>query len=380
MTYNIRTLQLGSSWFPEHSGGLERYYFDLIQHLINQNIQSRGLVIGTNAVEKSTNNRVSAFSQKNLPLLQRLYNARIATKKLINEFNPDLVCVHFALYGFPAADLLSRQALVVHFHGPWAQETAVENGKNRSAIKYYIEKKVYRKANQLIVLSEAFKEILIKDYRIPVDKISVVPGAIDTEKFNISIGKVEARKKLGWPTDRPTLFVVRRLSRRMGLENLLIALKDVRKKFPDVLLILAGKGNMANELAKSADEMGLKNNIRFLGFVPDDKLSMAYRAADFTVVPSTSLEGFGLITAESMATGTPVLVTPVGGLPEIIKPFNPEWITRDIGSKAISESIISILSGTTKMPSPESCQVYANRYDWKAVTPKISAIYREAMS
>lgn len=312
--------------------------------------------------------------------MQRLYNARIATKKLINEFNPDLVCVHFALYGFPAADLLSRQALVVHFHGPWAQETAVENGNNRSAIKYYIEKTVYRKANQLIVLSEAFKEILIKDYRIPVDKISVVPGAIDTEKFNISIGKVEARKKLGWPTDRPTLFVVRRLSRRMGLENLLIALKDVRKKFPDVLLMLAGKGNMANELAKSADEMGLKNNIRFLGFVPDDNLSMAYRAADFTVVPSTSLEGFGLITVESMATGTPVLVTPVGGLPEIIKPFNPEWITRDIGSKAISDSIISILSGTTKIPSPESCQVYANRYDWKAVTPKISAIYREAIS
>lgn len=380
MTYNIRTLQLGSSWFPENSGGLERYYFDLIQHLLNQNIQSRGLVIGTNAVEKNTNNQVSAFSQKNLPLLQRLYNARVATKKLINEFNPDLICVHFALYGFPAADLLSRQALVVHFHGPWAQETAVENGNNRSAIKYYIEKTVYRKANQLIVLSEAFKEILIKDYRIPVDKISVVPGAIDTEKFNITIGKIEARKKLGWPTDRPILFVVRRLSRRMGLENLLIALKDVRKKFPDVLLMLAGKGNMANELAKSADEMGLKNNIHFLGFIPDDNLSMAYRAADFTVVPSTSLEGFGLITVESMATGTPVLVTPVGGLPEIIKPFNPEWITRDIGSKAISDSIISILSGTTKIPSPESCQVYANRYDWKAVTPKISAIYREAIS
>jgi glycosyltransferase involved in cell wall biosynthesis len=81
-----------------------------------------------------------------------------------------------------------------------------------------------------------------------------------------------------------------------------------------------------------------------------------------------------------MATGTPVLVTPVGGLPEIINPFNPEWITRDTGSRAIADSINSILSGIIKTPSPESCQKYANRYDWKAVTPKISAIYREAIS
>ncbi|MDR7925535.1 glycosyltransferase family 4 protein [Acidithiobacillus thiooxidans] len=380
MLQDLRTIQLGSSWLPEHSGGLERYYYDLLQQLPAQNVTSRGLVVGSDSVASSTNNQVISFSPTSASLLNRWYKARSAIKRLIEEFKPDLVCVHFALYGFPASDLLSRHALVVHFQGPWAQETAVENGNNRSAIKYYIEKTVYRKANRLIVLSEAFKEILIKDYRIPVDKIYVVPGAIDTEKFNITLGKVEARQKLGWPTDRPILFVVRRLSRRMGLENLLIALKDVRKKFPDVLLMLAGKGNMANELAKSADEMGLKNNIRFLGFVPDDNLSMAYRAADFTVVPSTSLEGFGLITAESMATGTPVLVTPVGGLPEIIKPFNPEWITRDIGSKAISDSINSILSGTTKIPSPESCQVYANRYDWKAVTPKISAIYREAIS
>lgn len=381
MSTDVRTLQIGSSWFPEQSGGLERYYYDLFNRLPDYNFSSRGLVIGKQEIFDETNNKVVAFSEKFTPLLQRWVNARRAIKYNIKEFRPELICVHFALYGFPAVDLISKIPLVIHFQGPWALEAAMEKGASKpSAIKYYIERSVYRHASHFLVLSEAFKNILIQHYRISSEKISVVPGAIDASRFDVSETKSEARRRLNWPNDRPILFSVRRLSKRMGLENLLVAIAQVKKSYPDILLFIAGKGNLAFEIEKMINELDLNDNVRLLGFISDDDLPVAYRAADFSVVPTTSLEGFGLITAESLAAGTAALVTPVGGLPEIILPFDKNWVTENYGSAAIANSIGDILSGNIKIPSGESCKQYARRYDWHTVIPKISDIYRGTLS
>lgn len=376
----IRTVQLGSSWFPERPGGLERYYYDLFNRLPALGFHSRGLVIGSKAITRDTNDNIVAFSEARSSLPQRWYRARSALKKIINEFRPDIICVHFALYGFPATDLLSHQPLVVHFQGPWAGEAAMEQGRNRSLIKYFIENSVYRRATRLIVLSNAFKEILINEYGVSPEKIAVIPGAIDTQRFDQTMARTEARNILGWPRDRPIILVVRRLSRRMGIENLLTALVTVKARFPDVLLMVAGVGGMAHELARMTESLGLTNHVKFLGFLADQDLPAAYRAADFTVVPTTALEGFGLITVESMASGTPVLVTPVGGLPEIVSPFAPQWVTDDSTASAMARSMSEILSGTIATPSTAECRTHSRRYDWINVAPKIAQLYKEAMS
>ncbi|MEY2333251.1 glycosyltransferase family 4 protein [Acidithiobacillus ferrianus] len=376
----IRTVQLGSSWFPERPGGLERYYYDLFNRLPALGFHSRGLVIGSKAITRDTNDNIVAFSEARSSLPQRWYRARSALKKIINEFRPDIICVHFALYGFPATDLLSHQPLVVHFQGPWAGEAAMEQGKNRSLIKYFIENSVYRRATRLIVLSNAFKEILTNEYGVSPEKIAVIPGAIDTRRFDQPIARTEARNILGWPRYRPIILVVRRLSRRMGIENLLTALVTVKARFPDVLLMVAGVGGMAHELARMTESLGLTNHVKFLGFLADQDLPAAYRAADFTVVPTTALEGFGLITVESMASGTPVLVTPVGGLPEIVRPFAPQWVTDDSTASAMARSMSEILSGAIATPSTSECRTHSQRYDWINVAPKIAQLYKEAMS
>ena len=376
----IRTVQLGSSWFPERPGGLERYYYDLFNRLPALGFHSRGLVIGSKAITRDTNDNIVAFSEARSSLPQRWYRARSALKKIINEFRPDIICVHFALYGFPATDLLSHQPLVVHFQGPWAGEAAMEQGRNRSLIKYFIENSVYRRATRLIVLSNAFKEILTNEYGVSPEKIAVIPGAIDTRRFDQPIARTEARNILGWPRYRPIILVVRRLSRRMGIENLLTALVTVKARFPDVLLMVAGVGGMAHELARMTESLGLTNHVKFLGFLADQDLPAAYRAADFTVVPTTALEGFGLITVESMASGTPVLVTPVGGLPEIVRPFAPQWVTDDSTASAMARSMSEILSGAIATPSTSECRTHSQRYDWINVAPKIAQLYKEAMS
>ncbi len=90
-----------------------------------------------------------------------------------------------------------------------------------------------------------------------------------------------------------------------------------------------------------AKELGLEDNVKFLGFLPDEELPVAYQAADLTVMPSQSFEGFGLAILESLACGTPVVCTPVGGMPEILQGFSPQLITDSISTERYCGKIIT---------------------------------------
>ena len=249
----------------------------------------------------------------------RLLGARRNIPKLIEQHNPDVIASHFALYTFPALHHIRSRPFVMHFHGPWAMESHVEGASGPATyVMRRIERAVYSVASRAIVLSEAFAQLLHREYGVPQEGIRIVPGAVDLNRFAPHFQWSEARSLLGWPNDRPVLLSIRRLAARMGLQNLLTALVDVRKQFPDVLLCIGGTGPMRPLLEQQVERSGLQQNIKFLGFVPEDLLSVAYRAADISVVPTASLEGFGLVAAESFAAGTPAMVTPVGGLPEVV--------------------------------------------------------------
>lgn len=101
------------------------------------------------------------------------------------------------------------------------------------------------------------------------------------------------RKELDLPLDYPILFTVRRLVARMGLENLIVAMKQVVKQIPEVLLLIGGKGYLEDSLHAMVRELNLESNIKFLGFIPDEKLPKYYQAANLFILPTMALEGFG---------------------------------------------------------------------------------------
>ena len=103
---------------------------------------------------------------------------------------------------------------------------------------------------------------------------------------------------------------------------------------------------------------------------------MAYTAADFSIVPSQALEGFGLITLESLACGCPVLVTPVGGLPEVVQNLDPTLILRGTSREALAEGIHRGLS--EPLPSAVLCREYVEKnFSWPQITRRVLEIYRE---
>ncbi len=381
MVKEIRTLQIGNDWFGERQGGLNRCFSQLLKHLPGVGVKARGLVVGSSRVEKETEGGTIGFALPNAALFRRVLRGRKAGLRILREENTDLIATHFALYGISLLDRLGGFPTVIHFHGPWAAETGAE-GKSSLASKVQaaMEHLVYVRGRRVIVLSSAFGKELVERYRIPEELIRLIPGGIDHERFNSRITRAEAREQLAWPTDRPIVLAVRRQVRRMGLENLIDAARQVRRKVPDVLILLAGSGPIFGELRQRIGEYGLEENVRLLGHVDDADLPSAYRAADLSIVPSQALEGFGMIILESLASGTPVLVTPVGGLPEVMRPFAPECVLEGTSSEIISDALSEFLSGKRVLPSSHACRKYAaTNFSWPVIAEQTRKVYEEAL-
>jgi glycosyltransferase involved in cell wall biosynthesis len=380
-TADLSTLQLGMGWLTEDFGGLNRVYYEAIQHLPTVGVAVRGLVAGSDRVLQESQGVVQGFAPYEAKLWQRWGALWRSTQRTLQSQDCDLVVSHFAFYTFPILPQLGDRPLVVHFQGPWALESMVEGRMGLSTrLKMQLESATYRRASQFIVLSDAFREVLHQTYQVPYDRIHIVPPGIEIERFTPIYSPQTARQQLGWPEDRPVLLTVRRLAKRMGLENLIAAIAQVRQTHPDVLLMIAGKGEMAEELQRQITALDLTENVRLLGFVPDEDLPIAYRAANFSVVPTVAYEGFGLIIPESLAAGTPVLGTPVDAIPEILKPLSPDLLTAGTTSQDVAIAIREILAGQRSLPTAEACQDYArSHYAWPVVAQQMKQVYELAL-
>ena len=377
----IDSLQFGMHWFPERQGGLDRVYYELSRALPPAGVEFHGLIAGTDRSARDTDGAVLAFSPANVGLARRLLGMRRTYAKYIKTHQPDLLVSHFALYTLPILDCLGSRKLVVHFQGPWADEGSVEGNTGlRYSLKRWVENLVYRRATRAIVLSNAFAEVLAERHNFPKDRIHVIPGGIDTKRFAVTETRQAARTRLGWPAGRPTIVAVRRLVPRMGLENLLAAVEIVKRDIPNILVKIAGRGVLQPQLASQIQKLGLSENISLAGFVSDEDLPYFYRAADLSVVPTVALEGFGLIAAESLAAGTPCLVSPVGGLPEVVSALSASLILRTPAVADIAEAISAALQGRLSLPDDVTCRAYAaQHFDWQIIARQVAEVYRLAI-
>ncbi len=377
----LQTLQIGMGWFEESPGGLNRVYAHLVRELAKQDVEILGLVAGTAAVESSSNHLVRGFGSASIPVWQRQAAARRMAKPWLREHPDAIVVSHFAMNALPVLDLLGERPLVVHFQGPWGQESRHEGSPRvQWMAKELLEGRVYRRANEAIVLSNAFRDILATRFRVPENRITVIPGGVEVSRFAQDRSKNDCRAELGWPTDRPIVLCVRRLVRRVGIERLIDAAVDVRRRVPSVLFLIAGAGPIREELEARIVANGLTDTVRLIGFMPDAQLPLAYRGADLTVVPTVALEGFGLIAAESLAAGTPCIVTPVGGLAEIAAPLSPALITESSRPDDIASVLSESLLGARGLPSAEACTAYARaRFDWPVIARQVRAVYDKSL-
>jgi glycosyltransferase involved in cell wall biosynthesis len=375
-----RFFHLGLGWIGDRGGGLERYQDGIcrahgaIGHTVEAWVQSR------TPIEQNVGYRVRAYASpaerrgEKLRKLQRLATKRFAAGDFI-------FVSHHASVSSSLVNKLRGIPHIVHFQGPWSEESAIEGAPGwKTWLQRREERKVYSSADRIITLSRAFANLVVERYGVDPEKVYVVPGGIDTAKADPGMSRREARERLGWPNDRPIILSVRRLVRRVGIDVLIEATAELVHYHPDLLILIGGTGPLRQEFESRIKNLDLEDHVRLLGFVPDNDLPMAYAAADYSIVPTQSLEGFGLVTIESMAAGTPAIVTPVGSLTEIAGPLSENLILGGSGKHEIASGLREILQLKKSVPSSSICRRYVrDEYDWRVIAQKVLNIYMEAI-
>lgn len=275
------------------------------------------------------------------------------------------------------------------FHAPAGDEIAIDIGRGKYGPLTPLAKAAVRRIvaaeERAIGLSDAtftrssfMRERLRAIHpRHQFDVVPVVPLMVDTDHFKYAPECVDARARLDLPLDRPIVLCVRRLVARMGFEELIKAMAQVRLTRPDVMLLIGGRGYLEDELKALVQEQGLCDSIRFLGFIPDADLSTYYAAADLFVLPTSELEGFGMVTLEAASVGRLVVATPVGGNLEVIPSFDRALLTPGKDATALANGILDWLDRSRDAQRRASMRERCvELYSCRAVGERFEAVLR----
>jgi glycosyltransferase involved in cell wall biosynthesis len=384
----MKILATGMEWYEQTPGGLNQYFADYLKAMLKAGHSVEGLLSGEGArLEAPPYIRDVVCGAAHLDTYRRIKSFSAMVQKSVSEFRPDLFNPHFALF----ASLVTRNMLprhmpiVTHFHGPWAHESRVEDQGSpvtkyvRFQVKQKIERATYRRSDRFIVLSRHFEDLLAAHFGIPKERIHVIPGAVDAGRFRPAEDREGLRREMGVSGLR-VLFCARRLVRRMGIGNLIRAMVPVVRNVPDTVLYIAGDGPLSAELQRLIGELGVGGSVRLLGRVSDEDLVRWYQAADLSIVPTVALEGFGLVTTEALACGTPVLGTPYGGTKEILERLSLSLLFEDKAPGALAHKIISVLNGACPVPARHACRQFVLRhYTWEKVAGSITRVFEQAI-
>lgn len=260
----------------------------------------------------------------------------------------------------------------------------IHNDMDKSSLISKIVTKVYLNTvfkitlslvDKIIIVNPNWKKSFISTGLILAkyeNKISIIPNGVDLSLFNKS---KENRKK-------NTILFVSILDKHhsfKGLDYLLEALVSVSKSFPDVNLLIVGEGEMKKNYELKAKQLKIDKHITFVGEINQNELSDYYNKASLFVLPSTEIEGFGIVLLEAMACSLPVITTNIAGVWKDIKDYNAGIIVKPRDSIELSNAIISILKNSKKadLVGRNGNKLIKEKYDWKIIANQIKSLYKE---
>jgi glycosyltransferase involved in cell wall biosynthesis len=214
---------------------------------------------------------------------------------------------HGNTYGRLAAILARTPVIVASVHNVYERVKAHRAWINRALARW---------TDAILAGSTAVREHIVRADGIPRERIHLLPYGIDTAPYLAPPEREEARRTLGLPRGVPVIGTVGRLETQKGHDLLLRSLADLGSDGGDAVLLLVGEGRERTRLAGLAAELGLADRVRFLGTRRD--LPVLFAAMDVFAFPSR-WEGTPLAMIAAMAAGLPVVATPVGGIPDVLK-------------------------------------------------------------
>jgi glycosyltransferase involved in cell wall biosynthesis len=215
-------------------------------------------------------------------------------------------------------------------------------------------------------------------FGVPRDKIDVIPNGVDPRSFD-SLHDIDMSSfRLGFAEPhQPIVYYVGRIVREKGLQVLLDAVPLILREMPDVRFVLAGSGVYAVDLRAKAYALDIADNIIFTGRVSDEVRDALFKVADCAVFPSL-YEPFGIVALEAMAAGTPVVVSDVGGLSEVVELHETGIKVQPGNPESLAWGILHTLRHPdwSRERAAKASKVVRSEYTWPHIAESTEGVYR----
>ena len=233
-----------------------------------------------------------------------------------------------------------------------------------------------------IAISGLVKEHLTKDFHLPEERIRRVYNGINGNHYATlpdSAILETCRKQWGISQDQPVIGGIGRLAagRVKGFDSLLVATHLLKKRIPDIRLLIVGDGPRRPFLEDIARRLKVQDRVYFVGSVNDIRIPLALM--DLFVFTSRWPEAFGLTVVEAMAAAKAVIATNVGAVPEIIQHGVNGWIVPPDDPMALADAIEQLLHDPDQMEKlAHQAQQHAQEFfNLERVTMEVEGVYRE---
>lgn len=212
-------------------------------------------------------------------------------------------------------------------------------------------------------------------------KIQVIPMGINPEKFQAT-EFIDIKKKF---QTRHLILSVGRLIDLKGTINLINAMPDILRQFPDTILLIIGAGPEKETLVNRTHEIGFESRIQFLGMMEIDELPSYYHAADVFVLPSINKSGkteaLGVVLLEAMASGCPVIGSNVGGIPDIIIDGETGFLVPEQRPDILAEKIVRLFSddGLREQFHQNGLIRVREKFSWEKISKDFADVYMQVL-
>jgi PEP-CTERM/exosortase A-associated glycosyltransferase len=297
------------------------------------------------------------YTPASVPVFGELGLMQALTRRLeavAREIRPAVIHAHSpVLNAIPALRVGYRLSIpVVYEVRAFWEDAAVDHGTSReNGLRYRLsralETQAFRRADHITTICEGLRRDIV-GRGIPEDRVTVIPNAVDAERFRMG-GQADPDllAKLGFTGCRVLGFLGSFYAYE-GLNLLLDAFARIRERAPNVRILLVGGGPQEENLKAQARQLGIADKVVFTGRVPHDQVHRYYDLVDLLVYPRLSMRLTELVTPlkplEAMAQGRLLVASDVGGHQELIRDGETGWLFKAGDPRALADTILRVFA------------------------------------
>lgn len=388
----MKILMLTWEYPPRVVGGISKVVYDLSHKMVKEGNEVTVVTYkdGDNVKYYENDKGVEVYRVDNYMIrpnnfidwiMQLNFNMITKANEIINKNGKfDVIHAHDWLVAYSAKSIKESYniPLISTIH-------ATESGRNsgiHDETQRYINDSEWMltyESSEVIVNSNYMKNEVQRLFGLPYDKINVIPNGVNLQLFSNVNVDYDFRRQYAMDNEKIILYVGR-LVYEKGIQNLIAAMPKILDRYHDSKLIICGRGGMIDELREQVKYLGIDNKVYFAGYCDSKKMQKMYKCADVAVFPST-YEPFGIVAIESMLSGTPTIVSDVGGLNEIVEHGVTGMKSYVGNANSIADSVLALLFDPKLCAniSQNAIKKVKENYNWAKITDNTYYVYQLAI-